>query len=191
MIVLYQFKSWGPFLESPENVSGPKRHSIHLRPAYSLKLVFSYVVKGIKIILTAKFRASGRLRFEDTKKTMSPEMRPKSFGTSEKRAPGVRTTTASPASTSCSPQPTRMRYTPLMECEFHDPMTLFSPTSHKASGIDKLSPRMLRLAAPIIAPSIAKLINYSFNTASFPQRWKAAKFFPLFKGGDSEDLNNY
>ena len=37
-----------------------------------------------------------------------------------------------------------------------------SISSHKASGIDKLSPR-----------------------------WKAAKFFPLFKGGDSEDLNNY
>ena len=50
---------------------------------------------------------------------------------------------------------------------------------------------MLKLAAPIIAPSIAKLINYSFNTASFPQRWKTAKVFALFKGGDSEDLNNY
>ena len=62
---------------------------------------------------------------------------------------------------------------------------------HKACGIDKLSPRMLKLAAPIIAPSIAKLINHSFNTASFPQRWKTAKVSPLFKGGDSEDLNNY
>ena len=50
---------------------------------------------------------------------------------------------------------------------------------------------MLKLAAPIIAPSIAKLINYSFNTASFPQHWKTAKVFALFKGGDSEDLNNY
>ena len=50
---------------------------------------------------------------------------------------------------------------------------------------------MLKLAAPIIAPSIAKLINYSFNTASFPQCWKTAKVFALFKGGVSEDLNNY
>ena len=33
---------------------------------------------------TAKFR----LRFEDTKRIMSPEMRPKSFGTFEKQAPG-------------------------------------------------------------------------------------------------------
>ena len=35
---------------------------------------------------------------------------------------------------------------------------LQSISSHKASGIDKVSPRMLKLAAPIIAPSIAKLI---------------------------------
>ena len=50
---------------------------------------------------------------------------------------------------------------------------------------------MLKLAAPIIAPSIAKAINYSINTASFPQRWKTAKVVALFKGGDSEHLNNY
>ena len=31
--------------------------------------------------ITATFRASRRLRFEDTKRIMSPEMRPKSFGT--------------------------------------------------------------------------------------------------------------
>ena len=71
----------GPFLESPE------KPFVKLRPAYSVKLVFSYVVKGIKIKITAKFRASRRLRFEDTKRIMSPEMRPKSFGTFEKQAP--------------------------------------------------------------------------------------------------------
>ena len=37
----------------------------------------------------AKFRASRRLRFEDTKSIISPEIRPKSFGTFEKQAPGV------------------------------------------------------------------------------------------------------
>ena len=58
------------------------------RPAYSVKLIFSHVVKGIKIKITAKFRASRRLRFEDTKRIMSPEIRPKSFGTFEEQAPG-------------------------------------------------------------------------------------------------------
>ena len=52
-----------------------------------MKLVFSYVVKGIKIKVTAKFRASRRLRFEDTKRIMLPEIRPKRFGTFEKQVP--------------------------------------------------------------------------------------------------------
>ena len=56
-------------------------------PTYSVKLVFSYVVKGIKIKITAKFRASRCLCFEDTKRIMSLEMRPKSFGAFQKRAP--------------------------------------------------------------------------------------------------------
>ena len=73
---------WGLFLESPE------KPFVKFRPAYSVTLVFSYVVKGIKILKTAKFRASRRLRFKDTKRIMSPEMRPKSFGTFEKRGPG-------------------------------------------------------------------------------------------------------
>ena len=68
---------------------GPEKPVVKLRPAYSVKLVFSYVVKGIKIKITAKFRASRRLRFEDTKRIVSPEIRPKSFGTFEKQAPAL------------------------------------------------------------------------------------------------------
>ena len=68
---------------------------------------------------------------------------------------------------------------------------LMNLSSNKASGIDKLSARLLKSAAPIIAPSIAKLINYSFSKSVFPRRWKTAKVFPLFKGGDLENVNNY
>ena len=66
---------------------GPENPFVKLRPAYSVKLVFSCVAKGWKIKITVKFRDSRRIRFEDTKGIMSPEMRPKSFGTFEKRAP--------------------------------------------------------------------------------------------------------
>ena len=77
----------GPFLESSKKFLGPKKPFEKLRPAYSVKLVFSYVVKGIKIkIIIVKFRASRGLRFEDTKRIMSPEIRPKSFGTFKKQA---------------------------------------------------------------------------------------------------------
>ena len=47
------------------------------------------VIKGIKVIITAKFRAPRRLRFEDTKRIMSPEMRLKSSETFEKQNPGL------------------------------------------------------------------------------------------------------
>ena len=72
-------KSWKRFR--------PEKPLVKLRPAYSVKLVFSYVVKGIKMKITAKIRASRRLSFEDNKRIISPEMVPKSFGTFEKRAP--------------------------------------------------------------------------------------------------------
>ena len=75
-----------PVSRKSQKLCGPEKPFIKFRPAYSVKLVFSYVVKGRKIKITVKFRASRRLRFEDTKRIMSPEMRPKSFGTSEKRA---------------------------------------------------------------------------------------------------------
>ena len=67
---------------------GPEKRFVKLRPAYSVKLVSWYVVKGIKVKINEKFRASRRLRFEDTKRIMSPEIRSKSFTTFEKQAPG-------------------------------------------------------------------------------------------------------
>jgi len=79
----------GPVSRKSRELSGPEKPFVKLRPAYSIKLIFSHVVKGIKIKITAKFRASRRPRFEDTKRIMSPEIRPKSFGTFEKQAPGT------------------------------------------------------------------------------------------------------
>ena len=83
-----QIQQLGPVFRKSRELFGPEKPFVNLRPAHSIKLVFSYVVKGIKIKITAKFRASRRLRFEHTKRIMSPEIRPKSFGTFEKRAPG-------------------------------------------------------------------------------------------------------
>ena len=77
----------GPVSRKSRDLFGSEKPFVKLRPAYSVKLVFSYVVKGIKIKIIAKFRASKRFRFEDTKRTMSPEIHPKSFGTFQKQAP--------------------------------------------------------------------------------------------------------
>ena len=84
-----EFGDQGPVSRKSRELFGPEKPVVKLRPAYSVKLVFSYVVKGIKIKITAKFRASRPLRFEDSKRIMSPEIRPNSFGTFEKQAPDL------------------------------------------------------------------------------------------------------
>ena len=83
------FQTWGlgPVSRKSRELFGPEKPFVKLRPAYSVKLVFSRVVEGIKMKITAKFRASRHLHFEDTKRIMSPDLRPKSFGTFEKQAP--------------------------------------------------------------------------------------------------------
>ena len=52
---------------------GHEKPFVKHRRAYSVKLVVSNVVKGIQIKITAKFRDTEHLRFEDTKRIMSPE----------------------------------------------------------------------------------------------------------------------
>ena len=83
-------KRWARFSKSRKlfEFFGLEKPFVKLRLAYCVKLVFLYVVKGLKIKITAKFRASRRLRFEDTKRIMAPEIRPKSFETFEKQATG-------------------------------------------------------------------------------------------------------
>ena len=76
----------GPVSQKFRKLLEPVKSFVNLRHAYSVKRVFSCVVKGITIKRT--FRASRGLRFEDTWRIMSPEVLTKSFGTSEKRAPG-------------------------------------------------------------------------------------------------------
>ena len=61
----------------------------------------------------------------------------------------------------------------------------------KASGLDSIGPKILKISANIIAPSLVYIINKSVISGSFPSMWKAAKVKPLFKTGDKDDINNY
>ena len=62
---------------------------------------------------------------------------------------------------------------------------------HKAADIDKINSQLLCIVAPVIAPVVARLINFSFSSGSFPSCWKTAKVFPLYKNGDSRDVQNF
>ena len=65
-VKIFSYGLLGPVSQKSRELCGPAKPFVKVRPAYSVKLVFSYVVKGIKTKITAKFRASRRLRFEDT-----------------------------------------------------------------------------------------------------------------------------
>lgn len=49
----------------------------------------------------------------------------------------------------------------------------------------------MKVAADIIAEPITHIFNLSLLSNSIPNIWKAAQFFPLLKGGETAELNNY
>ncbi len=51
----------------------------------------------------------------------------------------------------------------------------------KATSIDSVNARLLKAAAPIIAPSITHMLNVSINRGSVPEEWKRAKVTPVYK----------
>ena len=64
-------------------------------------------------------------------------------------------------------------------------------STNKATGIDGLSARLVKIAAPAIAPSLTKLMNICITTGVFPLAWKVARITPLHKTGEKSDKNNY
>ena len=61
----------------------------------------------------------------------------------------------------------------------------------KATGLDKISARLIREWADLIWISVFKIFNCSLTTGIFQDDWKCAKVTPLFKQGSSSDMNNY
>lgn len=61
----------------------------------------------------------------------------------------------------------------------------------KSTGLDGLGPRIVKLAAHSIAPSIAMLINKSITLGQVPSQMKLAKVLPIYKGGEKSDPSNY
>ena len=55
-----------------------------------------------------------------------------------------------------------------------------------------MSAKLLRIAAPAIADSLCKLINFCIDKQTFPTRWKVGKVSPIYQGqGKRDDKNNY
>lgn len=61
----------------------------------------------------------------------------------------------------------------------------------KASGLDGITPRILKMAAEIVCPTLLELINICITTGQFPDDLKIAKLMPIHKGGSTDDPSNY
>ena len=61
----------------------------------------------------------------------------------------------------------------------------------KSTGLDNLPSRMLKIAAGVLAPSLAFLFNQSISSGIVPTEWKLAKVTPIFKKGKRQDVNIY
>ena len=59
--------------------------------------------------------------------------------------------------------------------------------SRKATGLDNIPCKLLKLAADIVAPSLTCIFNESIAS----EEWKVARVSPVFKKGSKSDLNNY
>ena len=57
----------------------------------------------------------------------------------------------------------------------------------KATGLDKIPNRLLKITADVVAPCLTGIFNQSLVTSIFPSDWKMAKVSPIFKN----DWNNY
>ena len=51
----------------------------------------------------------------------------------------------------------------------------------KTVGVDRISPRLLRLSAPVLAEEVTKLINYFIANQTWPLEWKTSNITPVFK----------
>ena len=68
---------------------------------------------------------------------------------------------------------------------------LLSISASKATGLDKIPTKILKIAVPFITQSLTNLFNYSIQIETFPTEWKVAKIIPLHKSGPKNLADNY
>jgi hypothetical protein len=68
---------------------------------------------------------------------------------------------------------------------------LIGLSNSKAIGLDKISGKILKIAAPTIAQSLTHIFNHAIITSCFPREWKAARLLPVHKKGPRDLPENY
>ena len=68
---------------------------------------------------------------------------------------------------------------------------LSSLDTSKATGLDGIGPRLLKLSSGIISKSVSFIAQKCIASSEFLNMWKQAKVTPLHKGGAKKELSNY
>ena len=68
---------------------------------------------------------------------------------------------------------------------------LRSLKASKLCGLENISPRLFKDSAEIIAKPLTKIINLCLSLSTVPRNWKSARVVPLYKKGNSNDMDNY
>ena len=61
----------------------------------------------------------------------------------------------------------------------------------EATGLDGITPKIVKLSAEVISPTLLRIINTSISSGNFPETLKIAKILPIHKGGAKNDPSNY
>lgn len=69
--------------------------------------------------------------------------------------------------------------------------TLDKMESRKSTGHDGLKPRILKLAAEELAPSLTMIFNSSIEKGEWITPWKQEEWIPVFKKDDRREVINY
>ena len=88
---------------------------------------------------------------------------------------------------------------PFLDCEFkfekieeEDVLKLLRGLDvNKAVGLDNISAKLLRMAAPAISQSLASLFNFSLESGQVAGEWKFARVTLVPKGKNSEGVDNF
>ena len=68
---------------------------------------------------------------------------------------------------------------------------LLQLSGSKATGLDKISSKVLKIAPPVISDSLTYIFNQAVTLCTFPNGWKIARVIPFFKNGQRNLPGNY
>ena len=63
--------------------------------------------------------------------------------------------------------------------------------NNKSHGLYSCPTKLLKYSSTIISDILAKIVNLSVRSGSYPSKLKKAKVIPVFKTEDETDANNY